>query len=823
MTGPTRYVHDIASIDPLDARRFGGKATGLARMARAGLSIPPAFVIGTDAYRAFRDAGGTLPPALVADVSAAMRRLEAATGKAFADPAHDGPPLLVSVRSGAAISMPGMMDTILNLGLDATGAGRLAAATGNAAFVVDTWTRFWRMFGETVLGLDGEHLVRRVAEEARAAAAHPEPDAFRRLEAAFLRETEAEGEAPGASPMDHLLAAVGAVFRSWDSRRAVAYRTHHGIPHDLGTAVTVQAMVFGNLDARSGSGVAFTRDPNTGAAALYGEYLTGRQGEDLVAGTHTPINLADPDGMDQTLRTSLVTSGAVLERLYKDAVDIEFTIESGLLFLLQVRPAKRTAAAAVRIALDLVDAGLLQRDEALARVSGEQLRKLLRPRFDPHALAVARPLARGLGSSPGQAHGAAILDADRAADRAASGEPVILLRPITSPQDIRGMLAAAGIVTARGGALSHAAVVSRALDKPCIVGCAAIDVDPDGRRFTVGGETFAEGAPLSIDGATGDVFAGAIPLGASGSQAPEVRRLLDMADAASGAALWSSTHAVTEIAAAVAARPAGIGVIALTDLMIGAGEIDRFVALLVALGEGGSTAAAEAEITAIVQRATAQAVAATGRLPLHIRLPRVSSDRARRLVENWGELPPPLFLPLGTPAYVRAILRGIAAAAGDAPVTALLGGVTDAREVDRFAVEAAACGLSAGAVIQNVAALQTCGAEVRADVPLWIDMAEVVRTFYGFPSEVIEAREVLRDYVAAGSIPIDPSVTLGPLLTEMVRTACRRARTGIDSSGCPPEILSSLYAAGCRTFAVAHPRRDEVRLQLAQAKGGDST
>lgn len=823
MRTTARFVHDIADIDPADTRRFGGKATGLARMARAGLSIPPAFVIGTDAYRAFRDAGGTLPPALAEELSAAMRRLETATGKGFADPAREGPPLLVSVRSGAAISMPGMMDTILNLGLDAAGAGRLAAATGNAAFVVDTWTRFWRMFGETVLGLDGDHIARRVADEAQAAAARADTDAFRTLEAAVLREVQAEGEAPGAAPMRHLEAAIGAVFRSWDSRRAVAYRTHHGIAHDLGTAVTVQAMVFGNMDARSGSGVAFTRDPNTGAAALYGEYLTGRQGEDLVAGTHTPINLADPDGMDQTLRTSLVASGAVLERLYRDAVDIEFTIESGLLFLLQVRPAKRTAAAAVRIALDLVDSGLLRREEALARVSGDQLRKLLRPRFDPAALASARPLAQGLGSSPGQAHGAAVLDADRAADRAAAGEAVILLRPITSPQDIRGMLAASGIVTARGGALSHAAVVSRALDKPCIVGCAAIDVDPGARRFTVAGETFAEGTPLSIDGATGDVYAGAIPLGASGSQAAEVRRLLDMADAESGAVLWSSTHAASDIATAAAARPAGIGVIALTDLLIGAGLIDRFVALLVALGSDGSTTAAEAEITAIVQRATAPAIAAAGHLPLHIRLPRVSSDRARRLVENWGELPPLLFLPLGTPAYVRAILRGIAAAAGDAPVTALLGGVTDAREVDRFVEEAAACCLSAGAVIQNVAALRTCGAAVRADVPLWIDIAEVVRTFYGFPSEVIEAREALRDYVAAGSIPIDPSVTLGPLLTEMVRSACGRARTGIDASGCPPEILSSLYAAGARTFAVAHPRRDEVRLQLAQAKGGDGT
>lgn len=821
-------VRGVAEVDPDDLRRYGGKAAGLARMAAAGLAIPPAFVISTDGYRAFRGAGGTLPRALLDEVRAAVGRLEQATGKAFASPSPGRPPLLVSVRSGAAISMPGMMDTVLNLGLDAAGAARLAELTGSAAFVVDTWLRYWRMFADTVLDLDGAGIAERVEPAAAAARVGSGAAAFEALEQAIVAELRAEGEEPGTAPMQHLEAAIGAVFRSWNSKRAVAYRDHHGIPHDLGTAVTVQAMVFGNLDGDSGSGVAFTRDPNTGEAALYGEYLTGRQGEDLVAGTHTPIDLADPDGMAAPLREALERSGRTLEGLYRDAVDIEFTVESGRLYLLQVRAAKRTAAAALRIATDMVREGALTQAQALARVSGEQLRKLLRPVFDPAALGRARVLAQGLGSSPGQAHGAAVLDSDRAAERAARGEAVVLIRPVTSPQDIRGMLAASGIVTAKGGALSHAAVVSRALDKPCVVGCGALDVDPAGARFAVGGESFDEGAAISVDGATGRLYAGAIPMQVSNSQVAEVERLLGWADAVSGAALWAASRSAADIAESARARPPGIGVIALTDLLIASGDIDRFIALLAALGDGGPIAGIEAEIAGLVQQSCAPAVAAASGLPLHIRLPRVSSDRARRLVENWGELPPRLFLPLGSPAYVRAMLRGIGGAGSEAAahgqITALIGGVTDARELERFAEEVSRCaGLRAGAMVQNIAALHACGS--LAAVPgteLWIDASELIRTLYGFPTEVIEARDALRDYTAEGSIPLDPLVELGPLLAGMVEAAGKAAgaRVGIDGTGCPPEILKGFYGAGFRVFSVAHPRRDEMRLQLGQAAAG---
>jgi pyruvate,orthophosphate dikinase len=517
-----------------------------------------------------------------------------------------------------------------------------------------------------------------------------------------------------------------------------------------------------------------------------------------------------------------VTSGRTLEGLYRDAVDIEFTVEAGRLYLLQVRAAKRTAVAALRIATEMVREGVLTQAQALARVSHEQLRKLLRPVFDPAALSQARILAQGLGSSPGQAHGAAVLDSDRAAERAAEGEAVILIRPVTSPQDIRGMLAAAGIVTAKGGALSHAAVVSRALDKPCIVGCNALDVDPGAARFMVEGESFGEGAAVSIDGTTGRLYAGSIPMQVSNGQVADVERLLGWADATSGAALWAASRSAVDIVESARTRPAGIGVIALTDLLIASGHIERFVVLLAAFGDGGPTTEPEAEITDLVRQSCAPAVAAAAGLPLHIRLPRVSSDRARRLVENWGELPPRLFLPLGSLAYVRAILRGIAGASeGSASgrITALIGGVTDTREIERFAKEVSACsGLDAGAMIQNVAALQSCSSRVMPDVELWIDVVEIVRTLYGFPTEVVEARGALRDYVAEGSIPLDPLVEFGPMLAQMVGALGKSAgsRIGIDGTGCPSEILKGFFHAGFRVFSVAFPRRDDLRLQLGQ-------
>ena len=530
------FVRDVVDPEVADANRYGGKASGLSRMAAAGVPVPPAFVIGAAGFQHFRANGGKVGEAIMAEARAALIKLEGATDRNFGGVVR---PLLISVRSGAAVSMPGMMDTVLNLGLTSASAFALAQARG-VRFALDTWLRFWRMFFDTVLGLDPADLVEAVGKAEGAAKAAPSQESFAAVEKVILAYAIAAGEEVDADPVKLLEQAIAAVFRSWDSPRAKAYRKHHAISDDLGTAVTIQAMVFGNADENSGSGVAFTRNPNDGTRALYGEYLVGRQGEDLVAGTHSPVDLANPKGMDAALRSGLIDIGEKLETLYRDAVDIEFTVESGRLYMLQVRPAKRTAAAAIRIAVDMADEGRISAREAVARVSPEQIRKLGRPAFDEAELAAARLLAQGLGSSPGQAHGAAMLDSDRAAEAAGRGEEVVLLRLITSPKDIRGMLVANGIVTATGGALSHAAVVSRALDKPCIVGCEAIVIDEARRSFTIDGDAFREGDAISIEGTTGRVYAGRIALRAGEAGRATLDRLLALADAESQCEVWAA-------------------------------------------------------------------------------------------------------------------------------------------------------------------------------------------------------------------------------------------------------------------------------------------
>ena len=732
------FVRDIADPEVADVMRFGAKASGLSRMAAAGVPVPPAFVIGAEGYKRFRANGEKLGGELIAEVARALQGLEAATDKTFGGIER---PLLVSVRSGAAVSMPGMMDTVLNLGLTAHSAFALARTSGAPDFALDTWLRFWRMFSDTVLDLDSSELADAVRDpETRAREAYSQ-EAFAALEQAILDHTAGHGEPVRGDPMEQLERTIAAVFRSWDSARAKAYRRHHGISDELGTAVTVQAMVFGNADTNSGSGVAFTRNPNDGDKALYGEYLSGRQGEDLVSGTHTPIDLSDPNGLDSGLRRTLIGMGEVLEGLYRDAVDIEFTIESGKLFLLQVRAAKRTAAAAIRIAGDLAAEGVLMPGEAVGRIKVEHIRKMSRPAFDDDALAAARLIAQGLGSSPGHAHGAAMLDSDRAANAAADGREVILLRPTTSPKDIRGMLSANGIVTATGGALSHAAVVSRALDKPCIVGCEMVKIDLERRTFSIGGETWREGDEISVDGAAGKVYGGAIELRPVGANRSSLRCVLEIADMQSGASIWIAPRlrdfAKDELP--------GVAVVRLTDLIIAGGAIEPFVQRIAQMSGGASSPRVSGEIAEIVSEACGPLFAEAAGMPLHIRLSRISSERARRLIENWTEMPPELFLPLGSPAYLRAVLAGLAAAAqrvSHRDVTALIGGVVDLRELDEFHdIVSEFEGLAAGAMIQNGAALHSSNQMAVRRAAIWIDATETIRTAYGFPTEVLQSEQ----------------------------------------------------------------------------------
>jgi pyruvate, orthophosphate dikinase len=815
------FVREVTDSDVEDALRFGGKASGLAKMARAGIPIPPAFVVGVEGFRHFRANGGKIGERLLSEIRDAICSLERQSGRVFGD---EDRPLLVSVRSGAPVSMPGMMDTILNLGLTSGSALSLARGPGGSDFALDTWLRFWRMFADIVLGIDPSGLTDAVKKTEAIARKELTASAFQNLERSILDHIEAAGDAASADPFRHLEQAVEAVFRSWDSARAKAYRKHHGISDDLGTAVTIQAMVFGNADDNSGSGVAFTRNPNNGSKTLYGEYLIGRQGEDLVSGTHTPIDLSDPSALDPDLRQAFGQHSQTLEGLYADAVDIEFTVESGKLYLLQVRPAKRTAAAAIKIAEDLVAEGVIDERIALARITSEQVRKVSRPSFDENELASALVVAQGLGSSPGHACGAAILDADRAADRALAGEAVILLRPTTSPQDIRGMLAANGVITARGGALSHAAVVSRALDRPCIVGCDAITIDATHKTFSIAGKTYREGDRISMDGGSGKVFAGAIKLRAAGTGLPSLRRILEWADRKSEAAVWISPKSGDELLeAASASVPAG-SVVSITDLIIAKGSVGRFVELTAAAGLPNSPQAVADEIHSIVSEACASTLSGASGGPVQFRLPRVSSDRARRLIENWQELPPGFFLPLGSLTYLRAILLGISAAVEKAryqDTSALIGGISSSSEFAAFQREARQVGLRAGVMIQNVMALDDVAQIAAQAEAIWVDIGDIVRTMYGFPIEVQQSLEVLDQYVKEYFFPANPFRRLASHVTNLLTAAAiaaeKGAALGIEGSTVPPELLVELHRTGFRRFSVSVGQRDELRFLLGRS------
>lgn len=815
-----RYVLHVREIDADDPKEYGGKAVGLARMADAKIPIPPAVVIGTRSYRSFVANDGRIIDRIAKEIRDGIGRLEQETGKKFAG---SMPPLLVSVRSGAAISMPGMMDTILNLGLNAQTALEFARSSGKPEFVLDTWTRFWRMYVETVLDLDGDELGEDIEEALEAGTNDPSARTFDALESAILSHIRKMGCEVSADPYDQLIETVAAVFRSWNSPRAKAYRKHHNIPDDLGTAVTIQAMVFGNADNNSGTGVAFTRDPNTGEKVLYGEYLTGHQGEDLVAGTHTPIKLTDA-AMPKALVESLEAHGATLESLYRDAVDIEFTVESGTLYFLQVRAAKRTAAAAIKIATDLVQEGLVSEQEGIRRASLDQVLTLLKPSFDPEELAAAKLLAEGLGSSPGQSSGVAVLDSDRAADRAAGGEEVILLRPITSPQDIRGMLSSNGIVTARGGALSHAAVVSRALDKPCIVGCEGIAIDLEKRTFAIAGETFEEGTPISIDGGTGKVYAGIVPVTAMASSDEALANYLNLADRISGADIWSGLRSEAELQHGEFGEGGGFALIGLTDLVRAKDRLSDFskAISLIARDESHDSQHVISEITA---QATLPLLEKADGRPVHIRLPQLGSERARELLPNWEDLAAAQFLPLGNLPLLRALLSGISSAANksnSAAVTVFSGGIATLSEFDAFQREVAVhTNLDAGLLVQNFAMLQALLGDGPRIGDAWLDVNEIIRTVHGLPAHLQQMSAVFEQYCGGDLPEMNPFCKLAAFLEEAFLQAGRIGgpRLGVlDGHALYDDLVRVLYEAGFRRFSTSLSGRNEARLKLAKNK-----
>jgi pyruvate,orthophosphate dikinase len=486
----TRYVYDFD--EPSDGGRdlLGGKGIGLAEMTQLGVPVPAGFTITTDACRAYMSDGG-LPDGLEAEVEEHIARLEEKAGKRFGDPDD---PLLVSVRSGAAVSMPGMMDTILNVGLNDDAVQGLARATGNEEFASDCYRRLIQMFGETVDGIDHDRF--------------RTDDSAERAREVYVAETGG-GDFPQSARVQ-LRRAIVAVFESWNSPRAQVYRRTYDIPDDMGTAVNVVQMVFGNRGDTSATGVCFTRNPSTGEQGVYGEYLVNAQGEDVVAGTRTPQpveEMADrlPQAYEQLLDTM-----ARLEQHYRDVQDIEFTIEEGKLFLLQTRAAKRTAAAALKAAVDMVGEELITREDAVARIDPSQLDQLLHPMLDPKApFDVA---ARGLNASPGAASGRIVLDADTAAERGKGGEAVVLVRWETTPDDIHGLIQSRGVLTAHGGMTSHAAVVARGMGKPCVAGCEGLRIDLDKRTVRIGEHELREGDVITIDGGTGRVIVGEVAL-----------------------------------------------------------------------------------------------------------------------------------------------------------------------------------------------------------------------------------------------------------------------------------------------------------------------
>ena len=506
-----RYVYDFD--EPTDGGRelLGGKGIGLAEMTQLGVPVPAGFTITTDACRAYLHEGG-LPAGLEDEVAEHIARLEARTGKRFGDTSD---PLLVSVRSGAAVSMPGMMDSILNLGLNDDALAGLAGATDNARFARDSYRRLIQMYGEVVDGIDGHRFEQALADLKRERGAQQDVDLSADDLGTLLEtfrgiyEQETGDEFP-QDPREQLRRAVVAVFESWKNPRAQVYRRTYNIPDDIGTAVNVVQMVFGNKGDRSATGVCFTRNPSTGETGLYGEYLVNAQGEDVVSGVRTPQPIEEmrerlPDAFEQ-----LVETMARLEQHYRDMQDIEFTVEEDRLYLLQTRSAKRTAAAALKAALDMTTEGLISREDAIARIDPAQLDQLLHPMIDPKAeIEVA---ARGLNASPGAACGAVVLDANTAAERGKAGESVILVRWETTPDDIHGLIHSKGVLTAHGGMTSHAAVVARGMGKPCVAGCEGLEIDIDARTLRIGGHDLREGDTITIDGGTGRVILGEVKL-----------------------------------------------------------------------------------------------------------------------------------------------------------------------------------------------------------------------------------------------------------------------------------------------------------------------
>ena len=556
----TKYVYLFKEGNASMRNLLGGKGANLAEMTKIGLPVPQGFTVSTEACTRYYEDGKTIGEDIVEQIYAALAETEKVCGKKFGDLEN---PFLVSVRSGARASMPGMMDTILNLGLNDVAVKGLANLTENERFAYDSYRRFIQMFSDVVMEIPKSFFERVLDEIKESKGAKYDTDLNAEdMKEIVVRFKEIYKEKMGVEfpqdPKVQLMEAIKAVFRSWDNPRAIYYRRMNDIPSDWGTAVNVQSMVFGNMGNTSGTGVAFTRDPSTGEKKLYGEYLINAQGEDVVAGIRTPQKIETLQQVMPEVYEQFVNIAQTLENHYRDMQDMEYTIERGKLYMLQTRNGKRTAAAALKIAVDLVNEGMITTDEAILKVEPKQLDSLLHPQFDAVALKKAKEIAMGLAASPGAACGMVYFTAEEATAAAKTGKKVVLVRLETSPEDIEGMAHAQGILTARGGMTSHAAVVARGMGTCCVAGCGALRVDEEAKTATIGDVVFHEGDWMSIDGSTGKVYAEAIPT-VDASVSGDFATLMSWADAARKLGVRTNADNPHDAAVAVKYGAEGIG------------------------------------------------------------------------------------------------------------------------------------------------------------------------------------------------------------------------------------------------------------------------
>lgn len=818
----TRTFTDDGEVALADV---GGKGFGLIEMARSGLRVPPGYVIGTAACHEYL-AHDRLPDSLNNEVFDQLSGVEQKTGKTFGA----GPtPLLLSVRSGAPVSMPGMMDTILNLGINRQAAIALAESTGDLTFVGDVVFRFHTMYSEIVLGAfdapdrsDLDELLEELGEEADPGTAF---DAVWKLCADRLAE-DMDDEVP-TDPREQLIGAIEAVFRSWNTRRAQTYRKVHKIPDSLGTAVVVQSMAFGNLDEKSGSGVVFTRNPITGEPGMYGEFLCASQGEDVVSGVRTPEPVASMIQLIPEAYEELVAICETLENSRQDMLDIEFTVEKSTLYMLQVRSAKRTAQAALRCTVDMHDEGVLDAESAFRAVSLEQIREAQRPTFDPDELARARVddriLTVGVGACPGNVVGQLHFDSDLAERAAQQGTPVILARPITSPTDLHGMIAAQGIITATGGATSHAAVVARALGTTCIVGCAQLDIDPEDGSMRVAGRTFRTGDIVSLEGSSGEVFEGSLDL-VQGAVGEQLDRFLDIAIPSDlSTSVFGRAHSSSQVEDALERGAVGV-VSAIDDVLATTGSLNDIIN---AIEQGKTLAEAAETLRKAIAAAFRPILQAVGKAQLSVRGLDFHADDVAELfaLRNLFALHPQLAMPLGCPEFLTAQLRGLAEAAEGTSaqvvyVSPRTNGRGEAEALRRLAAELPNP-IGIGCYITNVQGMRDAAGIAENVDSVWIELRRIQAATFDIPSRHLITAEPLDSYVGAGLLPLDPRVDVDDfvlsLLDQMLVDVPDISAVGVRLTGdVTVGAVDMLHTRGIRQYAVKIDEVRPTRLALAQ-------